>query len=166
MRAKYYKAVEAAAGWMAGAETATVQDRALQLLGLAWAGGDKAAMRKAAAGLRRDQRPDGGWAQIPTLASDAYATGQALTALVESGAADLDDPAYRRGIRFLMDSQVEDGSWHVATRAMPLQPYFESGFPYGHDQWISAAATNWATMALIPAARRQPESVDRLSRKN
>jgi hypothetical protein len=29
-----------------------------------------------------------------------------------------------------------------------VQPYFESGFPYGHDQWISAAGTSWATMAL------------------
>ena len=29
-----------------------------------------------------------------------------------------------------------------------LQPYFDSGFPYGQDQWISAAGTAWATMAL------------------
>jgi hypothetical protein len=36
---------------------------------------------------------------------------------------------------------------------MPIQPYFESAFPYGHDQWISAAATNWAAMALTPLAR-------------
>jgi hypothetical protein len=39
----------------------------------------------------------------------------------------------------------------VKGRSIPFQPYFESGFPYGHDQWISAAATNWATMALAPA---------------
>ncbi|MGH9255665.1 MAG: hypothetical protein ACRD3C_13985 [Vicinamibacterales bacterium] len=26
-----------------------------------------------------------------------------------------------------------------------------AGFPYGHDQWISTAATSWATMALVPA---------------
>jgi hypothetical protein len=31
---------------------------------------------------------------------------------------------------------------------MKLQPYFESGFPYEHDQWISASATAWASMAL------------------
>jgi len=29
-----------------------------------------------------------------------------------------------------------------------LQPYFDSGFPYGQDQWISVAGTSWATMAL------------------
>jgi hypothetical protein len=34
-----------------------------------------------------------------------------------------------------------------------FQPYFDAGFPYGHDQWISAAGTSWATMALTLAAR-------------
>jgi len=29
-----------------------------------------------------------------------------------------------------------------------VQPYFDSGFPYEHDQWISAAGTAWASMAL------------------
>jgi len=27
-------------------------------------------------------------------------------------------------------------------------PYFESGFPYGDDQWISQIGTAWAAMAL------------------
>jgi hypothetical protein len=26
---------------------------------------------------------------------------------------------------------------------------WESGFSYGYNQWISVAASNWATMALI-----------------
>ena len=52
-----------------------------------------------------------------------------------------------------MNTQLEDGSWHVRSRCIPFQPYFESGFPHGHDQWISVAATNWASMALVPAAR-------------
>jgi hypothetical protein len=37
----------------------------------------------------------------------------------------------------------------VLTRSFPFQKYFESGFPYGDNQWISAAASSWATMALI-----------------
>jgi hypothetical protein len=61
-------------------------------------------------------------------------------------------PAYRRGIEFLLSTQLEDGSWHVKSRSIPFQPYFESGFPHGLDPWISAAATNWAAMALIPTA--------------
>jgi hypothetical protein len=32
---------------------------------------------------------------------------------------------------------------------MPIQPYFDAQFPYGRDQFISTAATNWATQALI-----------------
>jgi hypothetical protein len=31
---------------------------------------------------------------------------------------------------------------------MKIQPYFESGFPYSHDQWISQTGTAWAVMAL------------------
>jgi len=44
-----------------------------------------------------------------------------------------------------------DGSWYVRSRAIKFQPYFESGFPFGHDQWISTAATAWATQAMAPS---------------
>jgi len=37
------------------------------------------------------------------------------------------------------------GGWIVVA----FQPYFETGFPHGVHQSISAAATSWATMALI-----------------
>src|SRR5207245_1709582 len=39
-------------------------------------------------------------------------------------------------------------SWYVKTRSKPFQLYFESGFPYEGDQWISISATSWATAAL------------------
>ena len=39
---------------------------------------------------------------------------------------------------------------------MPIQAYFESGFPYGVNQWISAAATGWATTALALATQGAP----------
>jgi hypothetical protein len=58
------------------------------------------------------------------------------------------ETGYSRGIAFLMKTQLEDRSWYVKSRAIPLQPYFESGFPHEPDQFISAAATNWAAMAL------------------
>ena len=67
------------------------------------------------------------------------------------------DVAYERGIRLLLNAQQEDGSWYVRTRAMAFQPYFDAGFPGAHDQWISAAATNWAAQAL---ALSLPESKD------
>ena len=49
-------------------------------------------------------------------------------------------------------TQAADGSWHVKSRSIWLQPYFESGFPHGKFQFISFAGTCWATMALMYAA--------------
>ncbi|MBK5291893.1 MAG: ankyrin repeat domain-containing protein [Acidobacteriia bacterium] len=128
------------------------EERTFHLLGLKWSGAPAAAIEKSRDGLRAAQRADGGWSQLPTLPSDAYATGQALAALHQAGGLPARDPAYQRGVRFLLDSQLEDGSWHVKTRAIGFQPYFESGFPHGHDQWISAAGTSWAVMALALSA--------------
>jgi hypothetical protein len=88
------------------------------------------------------------------LESDAYATGQALTALYQSGVVKPASSAYTRGVVFLLDTQLPDGSWHVKSRALGFQPYFESGDPHGPDQWISAAGGAWATMAL--ALTREP----------
>ncbi len=152
MRADFEKAVWRTADWLRTAEPRTTADRGFQLLGLAWAGESKDALKKLATGLMTEQREDGGWGQLPTMTSDAYATGQALAALHQSGAAAPPDSAYQRGVKYLLSTQLEDGSWHVRSRSIPFQPYFESGFPHGRDQWISAAATNWAVMALIPAA--------------
>ena len=58
---------------------------------------------------------------------------------------------YRAGLAYLLSTQAADGTWHVRTRALPFQPYFESGYPYGPDQWISAAAAAYATLALSAA---------------
>ncbi len=152
-RNEYARAAWRAADWLRSAQPRTTTDRAFQLLGLTWAGDDKEALKKPARALLAEQRADGGWGQLSSLASDAYATGQALVALHESGATAVTDPAYQRGVEYLRSTQLEDGSWYVRSRAIPFQPYFESGFPHGPDQWISVAATNWAVMALIPAAR-------------
>jgi ankyrin repeat protein/mono/diheme cytochrome c family protein len=150
-RAPYDHAVRRAAAWLAQAKPVTTEERAFQLLGLGWAQSSEDAIRVAGRALVAEQRADGGWAQIPSLASDAYATGQALVALAESGAISTADPAYKRGVQFLLNSQYADGSWFVRTRAVALQPHFETGFPYGRDQFISAAGSNWATMALALA---------------
>ena len=156
-RAKYEMDVKRGADWLMKAQPKTTDERAFQLLGLGWAGvkPNSTLIRDAAAALLREQRADGGWAQLASLPSDSYATGQALVALKQAGALPATDPSYKQGIEFLLKTQLEDGSWYVKTRAIPLQPYFESGFPYGPDQWISAAATNWAAMALALTAGRQ-----------
>jgi squalene cyclase len=120
----------------------------MQLLGFTWAKADSEQLANAAGALLSEQRPDGGWAQLPTLETDAYATGQALVALNLSRQVAVSDPAYQRGIAYLLRTQLADGSWLVRTRSFPFQPYKESGFPHGKDQWISTAGSSWAAMAL------------------
>jgi squalene cyclase len=139
------------AAWLGKQNPVNTQERAFRLLGLAWSGGDKAAIAQAVKQLAASQRPDGGWSQLTTMRSDSYATGQALYALRQGGGMSANDKVHEKGVAYLLRTQAADGSWHVKTRALPVQPYFESGFPYGHDQWISAAGTSWASMALALA---------------
>jgi hypothetical protein len=153
LKAEYARAVQRGAAWLSRAQPKSTEEHVYQLLGLTWAGEKPAALRPAANALIAQQRADGGWSQISTLPSDAYATGQALTALAESGAVKPADLSYQRGVRFLLGTQLDDGSWYVRSRAIPVQPYFDSEFPHGKDQFISAAATNWATIALTWALR-------------
>jgi N-acyl-D-amino-acid deacylase len=99
--------------------------------------------------LLSEQDADGGWAQKQGMKPDAYATGSALVALHEAGGLSSQHSAWVRGLGYLLRTQEPDGSWHVASRAKPIQEYFESGFPHGKDQFISAFATGWATEALL-----------------
>jgi Planctomycete cytochrome C len=68
------------------------------------------------------------------------------------------DPAWQRGLRFLLETQEDDGTWHVARRAFPFQPTMESGFPHHRDSWLSAAATSWAVLALTRVLPPGPAS--------
>src|SRR5262249_61548174 len=52
------------------------------------------------------------------------------------------------GLRFLLERQEDNGTWHGARRTFPFQPTMKSGFPHHRDSWISAAATSWAVLAL------------------
>jgi len=74
-------------------------------------------------------------------------TGKALYALYIAGLPTT-DAAYRKGVAYLLRNQQEDGSWHMKTRALGFQPYLEVGFPHAYDQWMSAAGSGWAVMAL------------------
>jgi hypothetical protein len=137
--------------WLVRAKASTTEDRNMQLLGLHWAGADRDLQQRLAKTILAEQRSDGGWAQTADLHSDAYATGQSLFAITEGAGVLPRDAAYRKGVAYLLSTQHGDGSWYVRSRAPKFQPYFESGFPYGHDQWISTMATGWATTALAYA---------------
>jgi N-acyl-D-amino-acid deacylase len=142
--------------WLKKARPATQEDRTMRLFGLVWSNAGRESVQQAADDLLAQQRPDGGWAQLPSIESDAYATGQALVALHEAKALTPSETAYQRGVAFLLRTQFADGSWVVRTRSSPFQPLKDSGFPHGRDQWISAAGTSWAAIAL---SLSQPEAV-------
>jgi ankyrin repeat protein len=149
---EFAASIERARRWLRTARPQRSEEACFQLLGLHWAGEPAETMTAPIESLRHLQRDDGGWAQLPTLGSDAYATGQALYALAQFLKDPMADPAWRRGLRFLLETQEEDGTWHVARRAFPFQPTMKSGFPHRRDSWISAAATSWADdVALLRA---------------
>jgi len=67
------------------------------------------------------------------MESSAYATGRSLFAL-QTADLPVSDAAYQPAVRYLLNTQQEDGSWYVKTHAMGAQPYFDAGFPHGFDQ--------------------------------
>ena len=105
------EAIARARRWLLDNSPETTDDLAFRLLGLKWLGGEDDDIRGATAALRAVQREDGGWAQLPTSKSDAYATGMALFALNQGGGVAVTDPAYRRGVAFLLETQ--SGGRHV-----------------------------------------------------
>jgi hypothetical protein len=149
---EFAASIERARRWLWTVAPHTNEEMTFQLLGLHWAGEPTEKLTCLARSLRRQQRTDGGWAQLPTLESDAYATGEALYALARVVKDPMTDTGWRRGLRFLLETQEDDGTWHVARRAFPFQPTMSSGFPHHRDSWISAAATSWAVLALTQAS--------------
>ena len=144
--------------WLLEAKPRITDEYALMLLALSPAGADKQPVRKIADSLIARQRSDGGWAGNPNLPSDAFSTGEALYALRESGVVIAGD---QRGVQYLLSTQYPDGSWYVRSRAVKFQPYFQSGFQFDHDQWISSAGTAWASIALAAEVERRQTTARR-----
>jgi hypothetical protein len=148
---KAAKRIARAKGWLVRATPADTEDRVFRLWGLKETGASDGEVAAAAFDLLNTQRSDGGWGQTATMASDPYATATALVALHEAGGLKTDNPAYRAGVRFLLAAQRDDGTWLLMSRSKPFQPYYESGFPHGKNQFISSTATGWAAAALALA---------------
>jgi hypothetical protein len=156
-KAEFAAQVDRARRWLWSVTPDNNEGRVYQLLGLSWAGEPAAKLSRLAKALAAEQRTDGGWAQLPGNKSDAFATGQTLYALRVGAGLESSDTSVQRGLRFLLTTQLDDGSWYVRRRAFPFQPTMDSGFPHGRDSWISAAATSWAVMAL--SLPDQPKAV-------
>lgn len=149
----------AAGQWLLAAPARNTEDSVYRLRALHLLDVDEAAFKKEAAELLAVQAADGGWPQKLDTASDAYATGTTLAALHDTGALTVKDAAFQRGLRYLLTAQGTDGSWHVRKRTHDVQPFFDSNFPHGVDQFISISATSWAAYALLramPKTERKP----------
>lgn len=142
-----------ARAWLLRTPPSNTEDATFRLFGLHFAGASSAEMSPAAQELAALQRSDGGWGELPHMPSDGYSTGEALVALHIAARVPVTAPAWQKGLRYLLSTQESNGAWHVHTRmlspAAVSPPYFETGFPYGHDQFLSTDATCWAAMALM-----------------
>ena len=161
-RAEFQERVARAKRWLLSAKAYSQEERSMQLNALADAGASASERAPFVRTLKAEQNPDGSWSLLPGIPGEAYATGEALYALHVSGDVPTNDPVYQRGVQWLLRNQLADGSWFMATRAVPVQPHtFESGFPHGWHQFASDGASSWATMALLftlPDGPRPTES--------
>ncbi len=93
--------------------------------------------------IKERQNADGGWSQAKDMASDAWATGQALYALAHAGVKP-DEPAVARAHAFLVKTQRAEGSWPMTSR--PTKPGGEGSkslIP------ITGAGSAWAVLGLV-----------------
>ncbi len=139
----------AAEKWLAQVPLRNQQDRLWRLWGLHHLGGDELVKRDILKAIFQAQNQDGGWSESKDRpASDPYSTGQTLFMLLKSGT-ETNHPAIIRARDTLLATQHDDGSWlaesHVTYKA---QTYFENGDPHGEHQFLSTAATAWATAGL------------------
>ncbi len=89
------------------------------------------------------QNADGGWSQAKGMASDAWATGQALYALAQAGLKPT-EPVIAQGRKFLISSQRDDGSWPMTSR--PTKP---GGKGSTSLIPITGAGSAWAILGLV-----------------
>ena len=144
------ESLQKAAEWLSRTKPAdTTQSAALRLLVTA-RGGTTPDLQPGIDRLLRRQNPDGGWGQIPSLPSDAYATGQALYALRLAGMTG-ERREIQAAVRFLVDTQKADGSWPMTPRAHPGKKPAKNKAP------IVYFGSSWATLGLlrtVPAENR------------
>lgn len=139
---------EKAAVWLANtAPTGSTQAAALRLLLKARDAEPSKMLQAEIDQFLARQNQDGGWGQLKESASDAYATGQALYVL-SLAAAKGDREEVRRAVKYLVETQKEDGSWPMKRRGHPGVTPSDNVTP------ITYFGSAWATLGLLGAAPR------------
>jgi hypothetical protein len=105
-----------AAAWLAKNKPSdTTQAAAIRLLARSRAGESAQALQKDIDAFLQRQNKDGGWKQLGSRPSDAYATGQSIYILNLVGVGS-DRPEIQRARAFLLATQKDDGSWPMKSR--------------------------------------------------
>jgi hypothetical protein len=122
-------------------EAASTEWFVVRLL-LALETGDDPATAAATKELLAIQKSDGSWGWLKSDPGDALATGMALYALVKSTeATPRTDEAVQSAIKFLVETQRDDGSWAVkGTKEKKKTKVEETAVYWG---------TTWAAIALL-----------------
>lgn len=145
-----------AMAWLAKTKSSdTTQALTLRLLLDARTGKSATQLQPAIDRVLKHQKADGGWSQTPDLASDAYATGQALYALNFAGVK-FERPEIQRAVGFLAANQQADGSW-------PMTPRNHSGVeatrkPVRFPVPITYFGSAWATLGLVRFVPAAPDT--------
>ncbi len=140
-------AIQKGSAWLAGAAKENFQDVVLDVVLASRAGKSREEMQGLIDKVLAQQRPDGGWAQLAEMPSDAFATGQSLYALSLVGYR-AEQPEIARAIDFLVSTQAADGSWPMTSRSTP------DGSPGSAKLLtpITCAAAAWGTLGLVGVA--------------
>jgi hypothetical protein len=73
--------IRRARDWLVASRPQSTEAAAFRLMGVVWSDASSIEVDAARHDLVAQQRPDGGWSQLPRSDSDAYSTGEALYAL-------------------------------------------------------------------------------------
>jgi hypothetical protein len=142
-------ALSKAIAWLDAAKPSDIhQDKVMKVLIGVRSARPRKTMQSTIDELLALQRADGGWSQtVPELKSDAFATGQTLYVLSLAGYT-AERPEIKRGIDFLIATQLPNGSWPMISRSTP------DGSPGSATLLtpITCAASSWAVLGLVRLA--------------
>lgn len=137
---KFADAIVRAGRWLRQHEAKNMPDAAGVLLALADAPDDaaRAQRERCLSLLRKGQRDSGGWGPYSVSRTEPFDTAVAVLALAASADFAGRSEMIERGRRYLIEMQLDDGSWPETTR------------PSGDISYAQRlSTTGWATLALL-----------------